>query len=110
MSPINPSLVVKPRLLIVNRYITALDSISLLAERYFSVDLAENGLDALATVKAHPRHHFDAILLSQDIPIMSAVECLAKIKKHFERSDLERVLSRAKQGHTSSDEECSSSS
>ena len=53
------------------------------------IETAENGLEALEKVKAHPRTYFTAIVLDISMPIMDGMEACVEIKKYLNEPEEE---------------------
>ena len=55
------------------------------------IETAENGLEALEKVKAHPRTYFTAIVLDISMPIMDGMQACIAIKKYLNEAEEEEV-------------------
>jgi len=73
----------KPKILVVNDNFPLLNMLADMLEDCFSVRTADNGLEALDVVLAHPRNYFDVIVLDINMPIMDGFETCDKINKYL---------------------------
>ena len=66
-------------ILVVNDNFPLLNMLADILEHDFNVTTANNGLEALDMVIAHPRNFFDAIVLDINMPIMDGFETFENI-------------------------------
>jgi CheY-like chemotaxis protein len=80
-------------MLLVNSNITILNFLQGLLEEDFDITFADCGVEAIHLMIQHSRQHFDVVLTSLELPIMSGYQLCDLIHRFTTSSPLNSLLS-----------------
>ena len=69
--------------MVVNDNFVILDVLTYRLESFFTITIADCGMDAVDIVKGQPRNYFDVILMDINMPMMDGFQAIKKIKDYL---------------------------